>query len=75
MQDENGRRPHPYDRDDAAALVQLAHKINEQASNKIDVDEVHLPHACDLALLCMHTHHDLHAASPTQQLLHVTVLT
>ena len=40
MQDENGRRPHPYNREDAATLVQLAHKINEQASNKVDVDEV-----------------------------------
>ena len=54
MQDENGRRPHPYDKDDAAAMVQLGHKINEQASNKIDVDEVHLHPACAMMLLCRH---------------------
>ena len=45
MQDENGRRPHAYNRDDAASLVQIAHKINEQASNKVDVDEVQLLHS------------------------------
>ncbi|DBA88021.1 TPA: hypothetical protein ACH3X1_005003 [Trebouxia sp. C0004] len=39
FQDENARRPHAYNRDDAASLVQIAHKINEQASNKVDVDE------------------------------------
>ncbi|DBB17709.1 TPA: NEDD8-activating protein uba3 [Trebouxia sp. C0006] len=39
FQDENGRRPHAYNREDAASLVQIAHKINEQASNKVDVDE------------------------------------
>ena len=55
MQDENGRRPHAYNRDDAASLVQIAHKINEQASNKVDVDEVQLPHsACGKPALCMH---------------------
>ena len=40
LQDENGRRPQPYDRDDAANLIQHAQKINEHASNKVDVDEV-----------------------------------
>lgn len=52
MQDENGRRPHAYNREDAASLVQIAHKINVQASNKVDVDEVQLPLAN--LLLCMH---------------------
>ncbi len=49
VQDENGRRPYPYNRDDAAALVQQAHKINEQATNKVDVDEV-------CALRQLHSH-------------------
>ena len=40
LQDENGRRPQPYDRDDAASLVQHAQRINEHANNKVDVDEV-----------------------------------
>ncbi len=55
MQDENGRRPHAYNREDAASLVQIAHKINEQASNKVDVDEVQLLHSASGKLaLCMH---------------------
>ncbi len=54
-QDENGRRPHAYNREDAASLVQIAHKVNEQASNKVDVDEVQLLHsASGKPALCMH---------------------
>ena len=40
LQEENGRLPHSYNKDDAASLVQLANRINEQASNKVDLDEV-----------------------------------
>ena len=40
MQEENGRLPRCYDKEDAASLVQLANKINEQANNKVDLDEV-----------------------------------
>ena len=40
LQEENGRLPRSYNAEDAASLVQLATKINEQSSNKVDLDEV-----------------------------------
>lgn len=40
VQAEHGRRPHPYNRDDAASLLDMAQKINNQATNKVDLDKV-----------------------------------
>ncbi|KAL3140560.1 E1 ubiquitin-activating protein, variant 3 [Trebouxia sp. C0010 RCD-2024] len=39
FQEENGRLPQAYDIADATSLVQLANKINDQSSNKVDLDE------------------------------------
>lgn len=44
MQADHGRRPHAYNRDDAARVVELAQKINEHATNKADLDKVELLH-------------------------------
>ena len=35
--------------EDAASVVQLANKINEQSSNKVDLDEV----CCDFPMYCL----------------------
>ena len=45
LQEENGRLPRSYDKEDAASLIQLANKINEQANIKVDLDEVWGTHA------------------------------
>ena len=56
VQEENGRLPRSYDMEDAASMVQLANKINEQANNRVDLDEVcgtcGSKHACISAPLC-----------------------
>ena len=52
LQVENGRRPLPYNRDDAASVLDHAQKINNQATNKVDLDKVHSASASYLYVVC-----------------------
>lgn len=38
MQEEHGRLPRPHNAEDAANLIKLAEKLNEQQANKIELE-------------------------------------